>query len=366
MAQQYKYLKIQKGLYLGLEQNFVFLVWLIYLKGKPLSYENSFFNLKGKNLRETVIITMRFLYLQLRFIKNQLVSPSKDLILELPFPGNFCFEVNNGYKIFDLSKEIVIKKFKSKVDPAIVEREIERSRQIGLYDFAPSVQRWSLEEQWYEESYVNGCPIRTSAANFFKSYYQYVAPCIESMIVLQGSETMNLLDYVDNLVEPVTRYFSNYKRDAIKINIVNNFLNSIISELDTYRDFQVHLVMSHGDFKDIHVLEVKQGIKIIDWEFFANRSVLFDFYHYCLAPLFFGSKLDNLAPEMNKAMLSLQSSLTGKAPDIADSLIPSAQVYRKLFYLERLCSLPEVRGVNLDTLLRWINVFNEYENMLLQ
>lgn len=366
MPQQYKYLKIQKGLYLGLKQNFLLLAWLIYFKGNALSYQNSFFTLKGNNLRETLRNTVQFLYVELRFIKQQILSPSKDLILELPFPGNFCFEVNNGYKIFDLSKEIVIKKFKSNVAPLIVEREIERSKQIGLYDFAPSIRRWSCEEKWYEESYVNGCPMRTSAETFFKSYYQYVAPCLESMIVIQGSEMINLLDYVNNLVEPLRGCFYNHKRDFIKINLVNNFLNSIISELDVYRDFQVHLVMSHGDFKDVHVLEVKQGIKIIDWEFLANRSVLFDFYHYCLAPLFFGCKLDNLAPEMNKAVLSLQSSLTGKAPDIADSLIPSTQVYRKLFYLERLCSLPEVRGLNLDTLLRWINVFNEYENMLLQ
>jgi hypothetical protein len=81
----------------------------------------------------------------------------------------------------------VVKIFKDDVDMASIRSEIERVRNVGQYDFAPSVRRWDIEARWYEEDYVNGSLITSSdMKTYAKNYYQYAAPCIESMIFCEA------------------------------------------------------------------------------------------------------------------------------------------------------------------------------------
>ncbi len=149
----YKYVKIDSGLYLCLQQNLGVLPWLIYLKGNTLG-------LSPKRLPEALKTARRFLGWGKRLARYALPFRNEQLRLELPFRGHLCLEVHRGYKVFDLSRDTVVKIFKPEVDPSSVVTEMQRARTISLYDFAPHVRRWNVEERWYEEDYVNGILLR--------------------------------------------------------------------------------------------------------------------------------------------------------------------------------------------------------------
>lgn len=102
---------------------------------------------------------------------------------------------------------------------------------------------------------------------------------------------------------------------------------------------------------------------VIDWESAGRRSTLFDLYNYFFTEIYYGRATTNLISEINEAISSLQSRLASKAPDIARTLPPLGQMYRRLYYFERVLMLleRELSGERLDVILRSIQVFNRYE-----
>ena len=341
-----------------LQQNPAVLARLLYLKSKP-------FDFSPGSLRKILKSLKRFLGYVKNYIQYQL-SLGNVSILELPFYGHLCLQVGRGYKVFDLHRETVTKIFKPEIDKATVVSEIEGMRRVGQYDFAPSIRHWNVKERWYEEDYVNGYRITSPDSTvILNTYYQYIAPCIENMILCQQPpRATNVAEYINKTISIFSNKLLEEKLDMGQVHTITSFVDSMAEQLYIKRNCQVYLGLSHGDFGHNHVIKTKHGTKIIDWEYMGHRSILFDFYNCFFVQLFLNRTIPNLVSEINNALSSLQSRLNLKAPQIANSLLPLARIYRWVFYIERICSVVELRGLDLGCMVRWIDVFNHYEEII--
>ena len=96
---------------------------------------------------------------------------------------------------------------------------------------------------------------------------------------------------------------------------IGYFLDSIVHRLRTEGNCSVYLSLTHGDFCPANMLNTQYGMKVIDWEGVAERSVLFDFYSY-----FFYRSVCRTVPvitldsEINEVLPFFLSSVSEKAP----------------------------------------------------
>jgi hypothetical protein len=243
----YRYVQIEGGLYLCLRQNPVALPWLIYSKGKAL-------RLSPKNFVEALISLRRLLGWGQRLTQYALPVYGKPSTLEPPFFGHLCLNVHAGYKVFDLSRETMTKIFKPDVDAASVRIEIERARTAGRYDFAPRIRGWNVEERWYEEDYVNGNPITSythgypvsssDSSLFLDTYYHYIAPCVEMLILSKPAQIINMNEYFKGLLNIISKKLSKYRSSMSGVFQIDQFIASTASKLNDYADRQIYIVLS--------------------------------------------------------------------------------------------------------------------------
>jgi hypothetical protein len=258
----------------------------------------------------------------------------------------------------------------SEVDPRIVAREIEGVQKAGLLDFAPSILSQDVEGRWYEEDFVRGIPCfsasHSGSASFLKIYHGNIAPCLEQMIFLRAVTQKNLSEYLVDIIGILENSdLSNPELERKKTYSIRGFIESIVGRLRLCEDCRVDLVFSHGDFSLMNILITKNGIKVIDWESASNRSLLFDLFNYFFTELYYRRATTSLVHEINEAILSLRSRIVTKAPDLAGAMVSLSDVYRRLYYVERICMLLDRQLSNtlLDVILRSIEVFNSFEEV---
>lgn len=358
MSVQYHYIKIGRAYYC-LQQNPVFLAWLLYFRNESL-------RLRSLKLgRREAIRVVRTL------VRHQLYLRSGEPVVELPVYGNLCLPVHRGYRVFDFRRQTVIRTFAPKADTAVIEREIGAVRDASPLDFAPTIRRWNVQERWYEEDFAIGYRARlipeSDPGAVMRIYRRDVSPCIERMILLQDPLSVSVSKYVDDIVaELKDGRLSRPELDARKANTTRDFVDSVVKQLRFEDDVRVDLVFSHGDFSLRNILTTKEGIMVIDWESAGRRSVLFDLYNYFFTESYYKRITTDLTLEISEAVSSLQSRLALQAPDIAGTLLPLARTYCRLYYIERVLMLLERELDNklLNVILRSIEVFNRYEAVM--
>lgn len=351
----YQYIKIHR-LYYCLKQNPLLLVWF-------LLFNNGAFQLRSELNKKKVIKTV------IRFFLYQLCGQNNSVVLEQPIFGNLCLPVHRGYKIFDFHNKKVIRLISPKVNSSLVAQEINRVRKASSLPFAPNVLRWNIKKRWYEEDFVNGHPCYTVAETdsdvLLEMFHKEITPCLERMILLQSPLSLNLEKHVSNVLASIknTR-LSKLDLDTNKINRIRLFADRIFERISHQKNGRIFLVPSHGDYSLVNILKTKAGIKVIDWEGFDFRNPLFDLYNYFFTEVYYKRYKANLHPVIHEAISSMALRMKEKLPSLAKTLVPLADIYRRLYYLERIRVLLDREPSNnlLDVILRSIKIFNSYEN----
>ena len=352
---QYRYVKIGRA-YLCLQQNPMILAWFLCLMNKSLGL-----GLLGLTRRKAARLVKSFAW---RWLRPQ----SRASALELPVYGNLCLQVHRGYRVFDFHRVSVSRVFSSEVDAASVAAEIKRARDASLLDFAPTIRRWNTQQRWYEEDYVIGRPgsslAQSVASELLRTYCQDIEPCITSMILLQPPLRIDLSEYISKLTYIIynSKAFKS-KLDHSKISTIRQFVEMTARQLRREENRQIDLVFSHGDFSLVNIVNSRHGIKVIDWESADHRSVLSDLYNYFFTEVYYKRATIDIASELNQAIASLQSRLALEAPELARTLPSLEQIYRNLYYIERVCTLleRELNDQRLDVILSSIDVFSRYQ-----
>jgi thiamine kinase-like enzyme len=355
--QNYKYVKIERNIYSCLDQNPLIMGWLLYVKGKPIEFRQRGLIGTLKSLRRILAFVKK--HVECKHLLNNVP------VLELPFFGNLCMEIGRGYKVFDLRRGIVTKIFKTEIDEASVASEISSVRETGRYNFAPSVHNWDIKKRCYQEDYVNGYRLTsTDSTVILNTYYRFVASQIENMILSRRPQQTNLSAYINRTADIFSHRLAAVDLNAQKVSKIKNFIYSAREKLSANGNFMINLGLSHGDFGHNHVVCTKQGTKIIDWEYYGNRSILFDFFNCFFVQLFLKNTIHGIVQEINKALLFLSERLGTKMPELTNDLVPLAEIYRWVFYIERVCSTLELHGLRAGAMERWIEVFEQYERKL--
>lgn len=354
MPAQYKYIKIN-GRYYTLKQNPVTLAWFLY-------FNNKSFQLRSGPKKNCVLRTV------IKLILHQLHLRNDATVLDVSACGNLCLRVHRGYKVFHFHRKTVTKIISLEINQSAVLNEMEAVRNAAQLDFAPNVLRWDITNRWYEEDLISGYPCypadKSEAGGFLKIFHRHILPCLEQMILLHPPKTIDLMEHVNKTITVMQdRKLSNPKLDDNKILHVRNYLKSIVDRLAHKGNLQIYLVFSHGDYSLVNILKTKDGIMVIDWEGAGFRNPLFDLHNYFLTELYYKRATTSLIPEVNEAISSLQLRLTAKSVELAETLETLAPIYRRLYYLERICMLldRELNNKLLDVVLRSIAVFSRYE-----
>ena len=350
MQDNYLYVMTNRK-YFCLQQNFFSLLWYLYLYSKSLQLHTGPTRLRGlRTIGKLILYRFRFC--------------TDAEILKLPFYGNLCLAVHRGYKIFDFNRKKVVKIIAPGVDQTAVTNEIESVRQASLLDFAPGVLTSNASERWYEEDFIDGCPFyfhpRAETGVFFKIYHRDILPCLEKMILLQPPQIVEIRDYANRLKSNLALHTNLIGReDSKNIKSITRFIEFMIPAIYQKNSGRIPLVFSHGDFSLANILKTKNGIKVIDWEDASYRNPLYDLYNYFLTESYYKRSTKSLRPEISEAIKSLQSRIIQKSPEVAACPGFFSDVYRWLYYLERLCVLleRELSPKVLEVVSRSVDVF---------
>ncbi len=298
-----------------------------------------------------------------------------DMVVELPMYGHLCIPVHNGYKTFDLRKNMVIKVFDRDVETKTISAEIEELKKVSLLDFAPSLQEWSIDERWYQEEYVSGDAnesslLRLNTRAFLEKFHHDVLPCLGQLISWQKPMRINAVAYLEEIMRTVESTGLLKSQTMRKENLqIKEFLDAVCTRVSIEENLFVQLVYAHGDFCPANMLNTQSGMKVIDWEGAKYRSVLFDFYSYFFYRSVSGRvSIAQVVTESEEALSSMVSRIAHENQAMAIALQQSENVYRWLYYIERISMLIErkVTDKNLDIsdmILRYLDAFNRCEEM---
>lgn len=363
------------GYYFSLYQNIAFFIWILFSKRNTL--------ITVKRWRRTKIplwkrLCSRYYWYIIKhnsitiilFVQCRLGLRNFEMV-QLPVYGHFSIPVHKGYKIFNLYSNTVTKVFDADVSRSNIIQEMERLKKVSRISFAPSLRKWNIEEMWYQEDYIGGnLAIAHKSPDsdiMLKAFYREAMPCLNNLILFQPHQTKKLSRYLDEIMEILRKSeFFRKKLDLEETLTFNKFVHTTIEQLNAVADCPVHLVLSHGDFCAANFLSTQDGLKVLDWESAAPRSLLFDFYSYFFyRPVSCKFPVTQMTSEINEALPHFISELSLVSPDITDNLLASTNTYRYLYYIERLCMLIERdltdRNLNIKNyIFLYIKAFQDY------
>ncbi|WNM60291.1 phosphotransferase family protein [Candidatus Nitrospira neomarina] len=282
--------------------------------------------------------------------------------------------IHQGYKIFDFHKRIAIKVFDGHVNSAVIRDEIEILKRVSCMEFASSLKKWSIEERWYEEEYVNGSLDSSYKAldsvALLEKFFNEILQHLISLMLIQEPISQNSVEHALDMTRGLqSKILSKPGSTGAAYQKITSFIEDIVRRLQAEGNFPIFWVFAHGDFVPANMLNTRHGMKIIDWEGAGYRSALFDFYSYFFyRPACRGVSVSVLVSEIQKALPMVISELTAKAPEVSISLKALEKTYRWIFYLEMISRLidREMTDENLNVMhyiQEYLKAFNLYEEL---
>ena len=351
----YHYIQVDNR-YVCVQQSFWSLFQLFYLKDQSFHLGGLGFT---KRKRRHALIALML---------AKLGSQSKRSELVLPLFGQLGLDVHQGYRIFDFRQGTVSKVLTPDVSQKNVDYEIESVCAAGRLSFAPQVYDSNLTERWYQEELISGSSgyllPDADPTRLLEIYAQQIVPFICEMLLLHPPKQKKLASHLDTITAYLEdERFSRLSLNSNKLEKIDDFVKMGVNQLRQDGHRLVNLVFSHGDFSFVNVLNTAQGLRIIDWESVAWRNPLNDFYNYFFTELYYKRVDSTLVTEIPQAISILQTALQDDAPELAQDVSFSANLYRKLYYVERIKMLleRELNDKRLDVIVRSIDIFNQFE-----
>ncbi|RJR20786.1 MAG: hypothetical protein C4581_02900 [Nitrospiraceae bacterium] len=383
MQNRYQYVKIkgEPKRFFCLQQNPFFLACLLFFSKNTLQPHSDEDGVNKRSLHQ-MINRLQAYFSSTRtnllkvgsFVKHKYHFNNSDEMVELPFYGQFCILVNKGHKILDLSRNVAIKVYRSDVDVSTITNELDRLKNGSLFDFAPSIRKWSIEDRWYEEDYISGTleysfkPLDTSL--LMNKFSRDVIPCLERLIAFRSPVLAPCSEYVNGIKNSLSNGgMLSQVTDGEITRKIWAFIDCISERILVVGKNPVCLVLSHGDFCPANMLNTSHGLRIIDWESATSRSALFDYYSYFFfRPLHQNLSVEECCTEIKLTLPIFLSKLGITVSDVTQILQASDAMYRRLFYLERIAMLIERQKYDtklnvLGNISKYIDVFNRYEEI---
>jgi hypothetical protein len=346
----YKYVLVGDK-YWCTSQNLLKLICYKFLK-------KDFFVAKDLNLK---------FFLTLLFCQLKLIKASKEIAINQK--AQFLIKVHGGFKLFDLYKKRVLKKYNFDNKKNIFKKEFEQLQIIQSLNCSPYVSRVNAEEIFYEEQYSRAIIDLEKAIYTEKEitriFNEHLIPILIEIIKLENPIHLPLGDYlkkIDYEINHSAIVHSNRK----SYEVIKNFVNQTTDKLKSFEQFYIYLSYTHGDLSTKNMILSNDGIKLIDWEFFRKRNLFFDFYNFFFHMLRKNRQINiDLNSIIEKCFVNFKNLLKDYLDE--NNIGNLNRIYRLLYYLERVLTIIEFRELvtpekKIRNILYNIEVFKFYED----
>jgi hypothetical protein len=149
-------------------------------------------------------------------------------------------------------------------------------RQRLQLDFSPQLKHVSVDEGWYEETYVKGTPLNRLARRDVSVLVETAHTYLLKKLVEPTLQVVNMQDYVARVISKI---------DVLDVLDVTLSVRNIIQRMvKKWRGstIDIPVSMTHGDFQPANILYDGHQITVIDWECVGERHAAYDALVYQL------------------------------------------------------------------------------------
>jgi thiamine kinase-like enzyme len=290
--------------------------------------------------------------------------------------GNYCKMSNfsDNYKIFDFDKRVVTKYIIA--SPVVVKKEVDRLKKSSVIKQAPKIINSCESEGWYEEEYIFGTELWPNKWSEVREIYKkYIFNIIDNIVKNGDIKKIDPVKY-STINNKVLCNISNYSNDINTglVKTIVNFSNTTLEKIEKLGiNRNILLTCTHGDFKFSHIIISDSGsARVIDWETYGKRSLLFDFFNP-LGPWLIHN-IDSFEESTEKDFQNLLHAFDANIS--STNLINEGEryiekniiLYSLVYYLERLVRILEVNNVidntNINNVIRAIDGFKKIDKLL--
>ncbi|WP_079505327.1 hypothetical protein [Mesobacillus jeotgali] len=247
---------------------------------------------------------------------------------ELPVNGDIAISIGEkNFKVIRLKEKVIYTIYSNtKADHKKMLQILKSKNSSKLYEGILNVDR---KKGIIKGVYYNGHHPNLLKRNTLTD--EMINELFISLIISSSIKEVNLKEYVNFLVTNCRRIL---RRDAHKIEEQESkFVIGVIEELsqkiiNALPLDKIKLTLSHGDLKQDNLIEVKNKLIPIDWEFCDFRSPSFDIYK-------FQSRFPKYGKEFyEKVFLNLGKVRKVSNSEHKDYFQQTVKVYLDLFLLE--------------------------------
>ena len=346
----FEYLHTGGKRFFALDQNPFFFLWLlIWKRSLPL-------NAIGKRALIKLIMA--------RFSQKH-----KSKVLRLPVSGTWCITVRGGVKVFDMRRMSVTKVYEPGTDKDIIKKEVALFLKVGHQEVAPSVKKWNIGEGWYEEELIEGLSgyglvPKESTEVVMSRYFSFIEPNLRRIILSGSPQPLSTLNYLETLEKSLgTERESIDDKEVFKAHTFVRETANRCRDLVGGRRSEIYLAFCHGDFHQFNMFWTGNTLKLIDWEAAQRLSFLFDFFNFFLSQIYLENASLDWPKGVNSGLEKMRSALSGQAPHLAESLLECAELYRLIYYIERVLTFLGPFGLVSSKIIRWIEAFGKFEKL---
>jgi len=264
-------------------------------------------------------------------------------VIRSPVPGLLALMVHQGFKVFNYKDGTVSKVFANSVPEEMLRKEIETAINASRLDFAPKFIKDDPEIKSYTEELVSGqlAAVNARADSDFSLnlYDSHVADYLARMITTDQIPDVQVSSILNELSEFISNdYLTRLETPYPALIEIKGFYRDICDDLENLADKSVIKCYSHGDFSLENIIASRHDVKVIDWEGAESRSILNDFFNYFFTEMYY-KRLDLSLDLFDTARQRLQDRLDDTSAK--ENLKSCYDIYRKIFYLERLKTILE-------------------------
>jgi len=344
MPSEYPYISIAGEYYCG-RQKVLSLIWILLFRARPL-----FLHVLG---------------IQRQHIPSLLkaaISPTE--VLSLPVSGHICISVNNGHKVFDFSRLTATKVFMPDSDPSLFSAEIDCVREASRLSFTPALLEVDKNARWYTESFAPGeRGDKNDSSDPHALFESNLCQNLAEMIQSKPLHSLPVYDHLSNTMDAVEQLLKNSSFDDELCEHVSLGIRQFSANIKKHNNSDITLAFTHGDFSFVNFIYGENAVTVIDWESAQHRSLLHDLYNYYFTELYYKRIPSLHRNDTGQAIEQLNQCLVRNDVQNTGDLAGEADLYRWLYYLERIQMLmereasPGLRSV----ILRSIEIFEHFE-----
>jgi thiamine kinase-like enzyme len=344
----FKYLHLGGKRFIGLDQNPFYFLWLLMCRRSLLR----------NGLGKMVLA---------RLIKAKFSPKHKRKVLRLPVNGNWCWSVRGGVKVFDMGRKSVTKVYEPGTDKLIIKKEVSLLSKIGRQEVAPSLKKWNIDEGWYEEELIHGLSgdgliPKESPDVVMDRYFSFIEPNLKKIILAGSPKLLSAVRYLKTLENSLEiRPDNSSDKEVFKAHTFIHETASRCRGLVGEGQSKIYLTFCHGDFHQFNMFWTGSALKMIDWEAAQRLSLLFDFFNFFLSQIYLENTSLDWPKEVNNGLEKMRSILSEQAPHLAENIFECAELYRLIYYIERIHTFLGPFGLDSRRISRWIEAFRKFE-----